>query len=203
LRVITARNPVHAVLYLILAFFTAAGVWLLLEAEFLALVLVMVYIGAVMVLFLFVVMMLDLDLDQVRQGFWRYMPLGALIGFIIVLEMGAIFTHRIFQESAVVPMPGESNTRMLGAILSTDFAYPFELAAVLLLVAIVAAVALTYRGGRTHSGSRAINPAEQVRVQAADRLRIVKMPVTREESEGVEGEEAGTEGEQTGETKAC
>lgn len=187
LRVITARNPVHAVLYLILAFFSAAGVWLLLEAEFLAMVLVMVYIGAVMVLFLFVVMMLDLDLDQIRQGFWRHLPLGALVGFIIVLEMGAVLAHRIFQEATVVPMPAESNTRLLGALLSTDFVYPFELAAVLLLVAIVGAVALTYRGGKAHTGTRAPDPAEQVRVQAADRLRIVKMPVTREEEPEAEG----------------
>ena len=197
LRVITVRNPVHAVLYLILAFFTAAGVWLLLEAEFLALVLVMVYIGAVMVLFLFVVMMLDLDLDQIRQGFWRHLPLGALIGFIIVLEMGLILTHKIFQEAVAQPMPGVSNTRTLGELLSTHFAYPFELAAVLLLVAIVAAVALTYRGGKAHSGAKAIDPADQIRVQAADRLRIVKMPVTKEE-EGMPATEDGAK-----ENKAC
>lgn len=182
LRVITARNPVHAVLFLILAFFSAAGIWLLLEAEFLAMVLVMVYIGAVMVLFLFVVMMLDLDFDQLRQGFWRYLPLGALVGFVIVLEMGAVLAHRIFQESIVVPMPEESNTRLLGMLLSTDFVYPFELAAVLLLVAIVAAVALTHRGGKGSSGALVIDPADQIRVEAKDRLRIVKMPITREEA---------------------
>ncbi|MDR0234108.1 MAG: NADH-quinone oxidoreductase subunit J [Zoogloeaceae bacterium] len=199
LRVITARNPVYAVLYLILAFFSAAGVWLLLEAEFLAMVLVMVYIGAVMVLFLFVVMMLDLDLDQIREGFWRYLPVGALVGFIIVLEMGAVLAHRVFQEATAISMPGESNTRVLGALLSTDFVYPFELAAVLLLVAVVAAVALTYRGGKAYRGARSIDPSEQLRAQAADRLRIVKMPVTREGDD--EEAEVKTEGEQ--ETNAC
>jgi NADH-quinone oxidoreductase subunit J len=135
-----------------------------------------------------------------RQGFWRHLPLGALVGFIIVLEMGMILAHRMFQEATVVAMPGESNTRMLGAILSTDFAYPFELAAVLLLVAIVAAVALTYRGGKAYSGARGMNPAEQVRVQAADRLRIVKMQVSKED-DGMAETEARADGEQ--ETKAC
>jgi NADH-quinone oxidoreductase subunit J len=181
LRVITARNPVHAVLNLILAFFTAAGVWLLLEAEFLAMVLVMVYIGAVMVLFLFVVMMLDIDIDKLRQGFWRYLPLGALVGVLLVVEMGMLLANRYFQAQQDGNVPAvaadASNTAELGRLLATQYVYPFELAAVVLLVAIVAAVALTFRGRKS---SRYSNPADQIRVQAADRLRIVKMPVEKD-----------------------
>jgi NADH-quinone oxidoreductase subunit J len=172
LRVITARNPVHAVLNLILAFFTAAGVWLLLEAEFLAMVLVMVYIGAVMVLFLFVVMMLDIDLDKLRQGFWRYLPLGAFVGLLVVTEMALVLSHRYFATMPAATASAESNTRVLGAILVTRYAYPFELAAVVLLVAIAAAVALTFRG-KKHA--RHTDPAAQIRVKATDRLRIVRM----------------------------
>ncbi|MDR3351869.1 MAG: NADH-quinone oxidoreductase subunit J [Zoogloeaceae bacterium] len=177
LRVITARNPVHAVLNLILAFFTAAGVWLLLEAEFLAMVLVMVYIGAVMVLFLFVVMMLDIDIDKLRQGFWRYLPLGAVIGILMVIEMGMVLGSRYFRSLRIGGVETASNTRELGRLLVTEYVYPFELAAVVLLVAIIAAVALTFRGKKR---SRSSDPADQMRVQAADRLRIVQMPVERE-----------------------
>lgn len=181
LRVITARNPVHAVLHLILAFFTAAGLWVLLQAEFLAMVLVMVYIGAVMVLFLFVVMMLDINLDQLRQGFWSYLPLGAVIGILMVIEMGMVLGSRYFQVlDSEVPnvAAGASNTRELGALLATDYVYPFELAAVILLVAIVAAVAITFRGPKK---TRYTDPAEQIRVKAADRVRIVKMPVEKQD----------------------
>ncbi|MDR0737098.1 MAG: NADH-quinone oxidoreductase subunit J [Zoogloeaceae bacterium] len=174
LRVITARNPVHAVLNLILAFFTAAGVWLLLEAEFLAMVLVMVYIGAVMVLFLFVVMMLDIDLDKLRQGFWRYLPLGAFVGLVVALEMALVLGGGYFYApDASLPAAAASNTRELGALLVSRYVYPFELTAALLLMAIVAAVALTFRGRKP---GRHDDPASQIRVQAADRLRIVKMP---------------------------
>ncbi|GHT93274.1 NADH-quinone oxidoreductase subunit J [Betaproteobacteria bacterium] len=172
LRVITARNPVHAVLHLILAFFTAAGIWLLLQAEFLALALVMVYIGAVMVLFLFVVMMLDISVDVVKQGFWRHLPLGVIIGLVVAAEMGLVlggWTDAGLPEVAA----SASNTRDLGALLVREYVYPFELTAAILLMAIVAAVALTFRGKKP--GSRNSNPADQIRVKAADRMRIVKM----------------------------
>ncbi|MDR3159618.1 MAG: NADH-quinone oxidoreductase subunit J [Zoogloeaceae bacterium] len=177
LRVITAKNPVHAVLNLILAFFTAACVWLLLEAEFLALVLVMVYIGAVMVLFLFVVMMLDIDLDRLRQGFWRYLPLGVFVGLVVALEMALVLGGEYFYApDASLPATAAdvSNTRELGALLVSRYVYPFELTAALLLMAIVAAVALAFRDRKP---ARRVDPAEQIRVRAADRLRLVHMPV--------------------------
>jgi NADH-quinone oxidoreductase subunit J len=180
LRVITARNPVHAVLSLILAFFTAAGLWMLLQAEFLAMVLVMVYIGAVMVLFLFVVMMLDIDIDKLRQGFWHYLPLGAVIGILMVVEMGMVLGSRYFQDMGpqlLAVSANISNTRKLGALLATDYVYPFELAAVVLLVAIVAAVALTFRGKKQ---TRSADPADQIRVNASERMRIINMPVERD-----------------------
>lgn len=190
LRVISARNPVHAVLNLILAFFTAACVWMLLEAEFLAMVLVMVYIGAVMVLFLFVVMMLDIDIDKLRQGFWRYLPLGALVGVLVVIELGMVLSQRYFLEMPVSASPPESNTHMLGILLTTQYVYPFELAAVVLLVAIVAAVTLTYRGKSRNR--RDSNPADQIHVKAADRMRIVQMPVEKDEpAAGSQREEQG------------
>lgn len=181
MRVITARNPVHAVLHLILAFFTAACVWVLLQAEFLALVLVMVYIGAVMVLFLFVVMMLDINVDQMRQGFWKYLPLGVVIGVVMVIEMGVVLGSKYFYrlDSSVANVAADaSNTRELGALLATKYVYPFELAAVVLLVAIVGAVAITFRGPKN---TRYTNPADQIRVKAADRMRIVKMPVEKQD----------------------
>ncbi|MDR1646919.1 MAG: NADH-quinone oxidoreductase subunit J [Zoogloeaceae bacterium] len=188
LRVITARNPVHAVLNLILALFSAGGIWILLEAEFLAMVLVMVYIGAVMVLFLFVVMMLDIDQDRLRQGFWRYLPLGVVMGFIIVLELGLVLSNRYFLEMPVAPAPDISNTRLLGALLASEYVYPFELAAVVLLVALVGAVVLTFRGRKNgHHG----DPAAQIRVRAADRLRIVQMPVEKDEPAEPQKEEQG------------
>ena len=177
LRVITARNPVHAALYLVLSFFTTAGIWLLLQAEFLALVLVMVYIGAVMVLFLFVVMMLDMSNDVVKQGFWRYLPLGVMIGLVVAAEMGLVlggWTDAGLPEVAA----SASNTRDLGVLLVSEYVYPFELTAAILLMAIVAAVALTYRGKK--KTSRNSNPADQIRVRAADRMRIVKMDVETE-----------------------
>jgi NADH-quinone oxidoreductase subunit J len=149
LRVITARNPVHAVLWLVLAFFTTGALWILLRAEFLAIALIMVYVGAVMVLFLFVVMMLDINIERLRQGFWSYLPLGATIGLLMVVEMSMVLAGRYFGLS-VLPEPaaapvGYSNTKELGRLLFTDYVYPFELASVILLVAIIAAVVLTLR----------------------------------------------------------
>lgn len=174
LRVITARNPVHAVLHLILAFFTAAGIWLLLQAEFLAMVLVMVYIGAVMVLFLFVVLMLDISVDVMRQGFWRHLPLGVAVGLVVAVEMGLVLGGWTDAGLPAVAASA-SNTRDLGVLLVSEYVYPFELTAAILLMAIVAAVALTFRGAKKNS--RATNPADQIRVRAADRMRIVKMDI--------------------------
>jgi NADH-quinone oxidoreductase subunit J len=176
LRVITARNPVHAALYLVLAFFTAAGIWLLLEAEFLAIALVLVYVGAVMVLFLFVVMMLDINLDRLREGFWRYLPVAGLIGVMMAAEMVMILGVKNFGLGRVAPPTPHaadySNTAELGRLLYTDYLLPFELAAVVLLVAIVSAIALTLR---ERKDSKFIDPAEQVKVKRNDRLRIIKM----------------------------
>jgi len=181
LRVITARNPVHAALYLVLAFFTAAGIWLLLEAEFLAIALVLVYVGAVMVLFLFVVMMLDINLDKLREGFWDYAPLAGFVGVLMAVEMALVLGSRHFgPERYGIPKQhaaGYSNTAELGRQLYTDYVYPFELAAVVLLVAIVAAIALTMR---RRKDSKFIDPAEQVRVKRNDRLKIVSMPAEKE-----------------------
>jgi NADH-quinone oxidoreductase subunit J len=181
LRVITARNPVHGALFLVLAFFTAGGIWVLLRAEFLAILLVLVYIGAVMVLFLFVVMMLDINLERLRQGFWSYLPVGATIGFLMVAEMIVIVGGRYF-DAEVMPAPaapgeGYSNTKELGRLIYTEYAYPFELASVILLVAIIAAVALTLR---KRKDTKYINPADQVAVKRNDRVRLVSMPAEKE-----------------------
>ena len=188
LRVITARNPVHAALFLVLAFFTAAGLWMLLEAEFLAITLVLVYVGAVMVLFLFVVMMLDINLDKLREGFWDYLPLAGFVSVLLVIEMALILGSRHFGlEVMGTPAPHAadySNTKELGRLLYTDYVYAFELAAVILLVAIVAAIALTLR---RRKDSKYIDPAEQVKVKRNDRLRIVKMQATQKPQAG-EGE---------------
>ncbi|MBB4012052.1 NADH-quinone oxidoreductase subunit J [Niveibacterium umoris] len=175
LRVITSRNPVNAALYLVLAFFNAAGIWMLLRAEFLAIALVLVYVGAVMVLFLFVVMMLDINLERIRQGFWSYLPLGLLIAAVLVGEMVVVVWGK-WSGLEAMPMPAEtalySNTKSLAWLMFTDFAYPFELASFVLLVAMVAAISLTLR---TRPGNKAIDPARQIIVKAADRLRIVRM----------------------------
>ena len=196
LRVITARNPVHAVLFLVLAFFNAAGLWMLLHAEFLAIMLVMVYVGAVMVLFLFVVMMLDINIERLRQGFWSYLPLGAVVGLIMAGEMGLILGGPYFGleslPAAAAPEAGFSNTKALGRLLFTDYVYPFELASVILLVALIAAVVLTLR---QRKDNKAMNPRLQVRVKAADRFRIVKMAAEVEApavvpAEGQEGSKA-------------
>ncbi|MCX7174412.1 MAG: NADH-quinone oxidoreductase subunit J [Proteobacteria bacterium] len=181
LRVITARNPVQAALFLVLAFFTASGLWMLLQAEFLAIVLVMVYVGAVMVLFLFVVMMLDINIERIRQGFWGYLPLGAAIGALMAVEMAVVLGGRYFWVDAMpspgAPPPGYSNTKELGRLLFTDYVYPFELASVILLVAIVAAVMLTMRRRRD---TKYLNPRQQIAVQRNDRIRMVTMPTDKE-----------------------
>lgn len=176
-RVITARNPVHAVLYLVLAFFQAAAVWILLKAEFLAIALVLVYVGAVMVLFLFVVMMLDVNLDSIRKGFWRHFPVAAGLGAIIALEMSYVLMGGFREPPKSVSLPGQldqqvSNTKELGKVLYSEYLYPLEIAAVILLVAIIAAIALTLR---ERKDSKHSNPGDQVRVRAADRMRLVKM----------------------------
>jgi len=178
LLVITARNPVHGVLFLVLAFFTAAGIWILLRAEFLAITLVVVYVGAVMVLFLFVVMMLDVNLERVREGFWRNLPLALVVGGIMVLEMGFILAGRIWGVGVPKPVPaGYSNTKELGRVLYTQYAYAFEIAAVLLLVAIIAAIALTLR---KRKDSRSQDPSAQVRARREERVQLVSMPSEKE-----------------------
>ena len=172
-RVITTRNPVHAALHLVLAFLTAAGIWLLLEAEFLAIALVLVYVGAVMVLFLFVVMMLDINMDKLREGFWEYLPMAGIIGLLMAVEMVMVLSGKYFIAATVAAKSADySNTAELGRVLYTDYLLPFELASVVLLVAIVAAIVLTLRDRKE---SKSMNPAEQVLVKKADRLRIVKM----------------------------
>jgi NADH-quinone oxidoreductase subunit J len=177
LLVITARNPVHGVLFLVLAFFTAAALWLLLQAEFLAITLVVVYVGAVMVLFLFVVMMLDINLERVREGFWRNLPIALVVGGIMVWEMITVLAFRIWGEDPK-PLPaGYSNTKELGRVLYTQYAYAFEIAAVVLLVAIVSAIALTLR---RRKDSRSQDPSEQVRARPKERVRLVSMPTERE-----------------------
>ena len=184
LRVITARNPVHAALFLVLAFFTAAGIWLLLEAEFLAIALVLVYVGAVMVLFLFVVMMLDINLDKLREGFWEYLPMAGFIGVLMAVEMVMVLGGKHFgidQIAAPTPRPaGYSNTAELGRQLYTDYLLPFELASVILLVAIIAAIVLTLRDRKD---SKYIDPADQIKVKKADRMRIVSMESFKEPEE--------------------
>ncbi|GKS82652.1 NADH-quinone oxidoreductase subunit J [Acidovorax sp. SUPP1855] len=189
-RVITARNPVHAVLYLILAFSQAAAIWLLLKAEFLAIALVLVYLGAVMVLFLFVVMMLDIHIDTIREGFWRHFPLAAIIGALFALEMAAVAIggFRGMDEpkavTTVIDAAGQglpySNTKALGKLLYTEYLYPVEIAAVILLVAMIAAIALTLR---QRKDSKAINPSQQIRVRASDRVELVKVAATQKPAE--------------------
>jgi NADH-quinone oxidoreductase subunit J len=175
-RVITVRNPVHAALHLVLAFFTCAGLWLLLEAEFLAITLVLVYVGAVMVLFLFVVMMLDINVSPLREGFVKYLPVGFTVALLIFAEMFMVLGVKNF-GAGVVAIPARhgadySNTRELGSVLYTDYVYPFEIASVILLVAIIAAIALTMR---RRPDTRSQDPVEQVAVQRDDRVRLVKM----------------------------
>ena len=176
-KVITARNPVHAALYLVLAFFQAAAIWILLKAEFLAIALVLVYVGAVMVLFLFVVMMLDINIDSMRQGFWKHFPLAGTVGAIIALEMSYVLMGGFREPPKAANAVGQigaqvSNTKELGKVLYSEYIYPLEIAAVILLVAIIAAIALTLR---ERKDSKSQNPSEQVRVKRADRVMLVKM----------------------------
>jgi NADH-quinone oxidoreductase subunit J len=182
-RVITARNPVHAALYLVLAFFQASAIWILLKAEFLAITLVLVYVGAVMVLFLFVVMMLDVNMDGVRKGFWKHFPLAASVGALIALEMAAVLMggFRLSEEPKAAALTGQaaaqySNTKELGKVLYSEYLYPLEIAAVILLVAIIAAIALTLR---ERKDSKNTNPAEQIRVKRSDRVSLVKLKPTQ------------------------
>ncbi len=186
-RVITARNPVHAVLNLMLAFSQASGLWLLLNAEFLAIVLVLVYLGAVMVLFLFVVMMLDINTDTIRQGFWKHFPVAAAMGALIALEMAAVLMggfRSVEDPKALADMLDASgnviqysNTLALGRLMYTQYLYPVEIAAVILLVAMIAAIALTLR---KRKDSKAISASNQVHVRARDRFQLVSMPVTQQ-----------------------
>ena len=174
-RVITARSAVYAALFLVLAFFSAACVWMLLRAEFLAIALVLVYVGAVMVLFLFVVMMLDVDLSALREGFWRHFPVAAVVGVVIALEMAAVLLpgFRLTdapQVSAAAAKLG--NSKLLGIEVYTRYLYPLQIAAVLLLVAIVAAISLTHRARKD---SKHLDPGEQVKAKKADRVRIVSL----------------------------
>ena len=190
-KVITSRNPVHSALYLVLCFFQASAIWMLLQAEFLSITLILVYVGAVMVLFLFVVMMLDINIEAMRKGFWSHFPLAASIGAVLALELASVLLggFRLTQAPATAVMPeGQqySNTKELGVVLYTEYLYPLEIAAVILLVAIVAAIALTLR---ERKDSKAQNPSDQVRVKAADRMQLVKMapvhqPLSTEAEEG-------------------
>ena len=183
-RVITASNTVHAALYLVLAFFQASGLWMLLKAEFLSITLVLVYVGAVMVLFLFVVMMLDVNIESLRRGFWRHFPVAATMGALIALELAAVLmggfraTQPIaaFANSSPDPLAQASNTKELGILIYTQYLYPLEVAAVILLVAIIAAIALTLR---SRKDSKYQDPSEQVRVKASDRVQLVKIEPVR------------------------
>ena len=178
-RVITARSTVHAALFLVLAFFSASCIWMLLRAEFLAITLVLVYVGAVMVLFLFVVMMLDISADKVRAGFWQHLPMAGFVGALIALEMALVLMRgfRLQAPVATARAMEVGNTKLLGIEIYTRYLYPLQLAAVLLLVAIIAAIALTLRARKD---SRHMSPSEQVRAKKADRVRIVKMAPTVE-----------------------
>lgn len=174
-RVVTARHPVHAALFLVLSFFTGAGLWMLLEAEFLAITLVLVYIGAVMVLFLFVVMMLNLNIEKMRAGFWSNLPLAAFVGLLMAIEMVLVLTvaGRTIGGAPVRHAADYSNTKELGLLIYTDYVYPFEIAAVILLVAIIAAIAITLR---RRVGTKHQDPSWQVSVKRKDRVRMVSMP---------------------------
>ena len=182
-RVITARNPVHAALFLVLSFFQAAMIWMLLKAEFLSITLVLVYVGAVMVLFLFVVMMMDINMDNVRQGFWKHFPLAAIVGVLIALEMAAVLMGGFSGVSGPAvsgelgqPPVAINNTKQLGILLYSEYVYPLQIAAAILLVAMIAAIALTLR---KRKDNKSINPSDQVRVKSRDRLGVIQMPSTK------------------------
>ena len=186
--VVTVRNPVRAALFLVLAFFTSSGIWLLLEAEFLAITLVLVYVGAVMVLFLFVVMMLDINLTPLQEGFTKYLPLGILVAALITIEMIAVLGASHFGLDIVsAPIPhaeGYSNTKELGRLLYTVYVYPFEIASVILTVAIVAAITLTLRKNKRKTQ----DPSQQIKVRREDRIRIVKMDAVKKD-DGIKSDE--------------
>ena len=178
--VVTVRNPVHAVLFLVLTFFTSAVIWMTLEAEFLAISLVLVYVGAVMVLFIFVVMMLDINVARMREGFVRYLPLGLAVAAIMLMMMLSVVTSDVFvMDLGAEPVHGAdySNTKELGAVLYTKYVFAFEIASVILLVAIIAAISLTMR---KRAKTKYQSPSAQMKVRSADRLRIVKMPSSEE-----------------------
>lgn len=181
-QVITAKNPVHAALFLVLTFFQAAMIWMLLKAEFLSITLVLVYVGAVMVLFLFVVMMMDVNVENLRHGFWRHFPFAAIVGVIIALEMAAVLMggFRMVDPAGAVAAAGQvapvSNTRELGKLMFTQYLYPLEVAAAILLVAMIAAIALTLRARKD---SKYVSPGDQVRVKSKDRMVVVKMAATQ------------------------
>jgi NADH-quinone oxidoreductase subunit J len=178
LRVVTTRNPVHAALWLVLCFFTMADIWLLLRAEFLAIALVLVYVGAVMVLFLFVVMMLDVNFDNLRTNFRSYIPVGATVGVLVLIEMALAIIGGSLGGVVAPQTPEGSNTKALGKLIYIDYVYPFEIAAVVLLVAIIAAIALTHRKRRE---TKYQNPAQQVKVRRQDRVRLLDMPSEKKE----------------------
>ncbi len=177
LKVITAKNPVHSALFLVLSFFTAAAIWMLLKAEFLAILLVLVYVGAVMVLFLFVVMMIDIDIEHLRRDFWTYVPLASVVGALIIAEMAIVLVRNFIGTTVPVPAngslePGYSNTAALGKLIYTDYIYAFEVAGIILLVAIIAAVALTLR---RRKDVKAQDVSAQLRTRRDDRVRLVPM----------------------------
>ncbi|WP_420992691.1 NADH-quinone oxidoreductase subunit J [Cupriavidus sp. 30B13] len=177
LKVITAKNPVHSALFLVLSFFTAAAIWMLLKAEFLAILLVLVYVGAVMVLFLFVVMMIDIDIEHLRRDFWTYVPLASVVGALIIAEMATVLVRNFIGTTtplnSVAQSPDYSNTAALGKLIYTDYIYAFEVAGIILLVAIIAAVALTLR---RRKDNKAQDVGEQLRTRRQDRVRLVSMP---------------------------
>lgn len=180
-RTITARNPVHAALFLVLTFFQAAAIWMLLKMEFLSITLVLVYVGAVMVLFLFVVMMMDINVESLRVGFWKHFPLAGLLGVFIVLEMASVLMsiHVTENPEALAMAANVSNTKELGKLMFTKYLYPLEIAAAILLVAMFAAIALTLRARKD---SKYVDPADQVRVRSRDRLEVVKMAPTLQQT---------------------
>ena len=185
LRVITAKDPVHAALFLVLSFFTGAGLWVLLQAEFLAISLVLIYVGAVMVLFLFVVMMLDINFEKLREGFWKTLPSAGFVAALVALELVLLLTSRDAGLNAVNALPavaeGYSNTKELGKVLYTSYVYPFEVAAMILLVALIAAVALTMRKRKP---SKYVDPGMQAKVRSQDRVRIVAMAAEQRNTTG-------------------
>jgi NADH-quinone oxidoreductase subunit J len=171
--VVTVRNPIYSALFLILAFFSSAATWVLLEAEFLGVVLVLVYVGAVMVLFLFVIMMLDIQIDTLKEGFIRYLPVGLLVAFAVAAEMIFVVNSDVFKVEIPTPIPlSVDNTKALGEVLYTEYVFPFEVAAVILVVAIIAAIVLTMR---RRKGVKKQDPSKQVRTRREDRIRMVKM----------------------------